>query len=359
MNAESESIPFLLMRGGTSRGPCFRGEDLPKDRGGLARVLMGAVGAGHPLNIDGVGGGASVTAKVVIISESRAADSDIDYLFAQVGVEDRQVDFSPTCGNMLSCVGPAAIEFGMVTPRADLTDVRIRAVNTEARVTARVQTPAGRLTYAGSAEIAGVPGSAAPVRLSFTGTVGSQTGSMFPTGRRKDRIEGTEATCIDVAVPLLLLRASDFGVTGLETPAELNGRADLLARLEKCRREAGRRMGLGDVADKVTPKVGIVAPPAAGGMASVRYFTPRSCHPSLAVTGAQGVAASLVCSGTVAEDLHLPAAAGPLSTILEHPSGLLELTLDYVRQGEDVLLNSATVMRTARKIVEGRIFLPA
>lgn len=184
------AIPFHFMRGGTSRGPYFRREDLPEDRETLARVLVAVLGSGQKLNIDGIGGGAAVTTKVAMLSRSQTNDCDIDYFFAQVSVEDGQVDFKPTCGNILSGVGPAAVEMGLIAPQGDVTRIRIRSVNTEARVEAVVQTPGGRVEYGGAAAIDGVPGHAAPVYLNFMDVVGSATGALLPTGALRDVIDG-------------------------------------------------------------------------------------------------------------------------------------------------------------------------
>jgi 4-oxalomesaconate tautomerase len=165
-------IPFLFMRGGTSRGPYLNRADLPDDLETLAQVLIAIVGSGHALNIDGIGGGAAVTTKVAMLSRSDDPWADVDYFFAQVSVEDRLVDFKPTCGNILTGVGPAAIEMGLVPAQMGETPVNIRAVNTEARVAAVVQTPNGAVSYEGSAMIDGVPGTCAPVALQFMETVG-------------------------------------------------------------------------------------------------------------------------------------------------------------------------------------------
>ncbi len=127
---KQKAIPFLFMRGGTSRGPYFKKSDLPEDRATLTEVLLAVVGSGHPLNIDGIGGGAAVTTKVAILSQSEDEWTDVDYFFAQVSVEDRLVDYKPTCGNILSGVGSAALEMGLVTPAGDETSINIRAVNT-------------------------------------------------------------------------------------------------------------------------------------------------------------------------------------------------------------------------------------
>ena len=155
------AIPFHFLRGGTSRGPYFRREDLPADREALARVLVSVIGAGNPRNIDGLGGGSAVTTKVAMLSRSESPAADVDYFFAQVAVGEALVDFRPTCGNILIGVGPAAIEMGLVPVTGDATRVRIHAVNTGALIEAVVETPGGRVNYEGDVAIDGVPGTAA------------------------------------------------------------------------------------------------------------------------------------------------------------------------------------------------------
>ena len=297
------AIPYLFMRGGTSRGPYMLRSDLPEDRDALAKVLIAIVGSGHPLNIDGIGGGVAVTTKVAMLSRSEDDWADIDYFFAQVGVEDRLVDFKPTCGNILVGVGPAALELGLLEAGSDQTEVKIRAVNTGARVSATVQTPGGHVAYEGDAAIDGVPGTSAPVALQFMDTVGGTTGALFPTGARIDVIDGIEVSCLDVAMPMVIARASDFGLTGSESAADLDANEAFLERMENVRLIAGSKMGMGDVSTSVTPKFGLVAPAQSGGAATVRYFMPWKCHPSLAVTGSQCIAACLLSPGTVGEGL--------------------------------------------------------
>lgn len=351
-------IPFHFLRGGTSRGPYFRRQDLPEDLDTLAEVLIAAVGSGHPLNIDGIGGGAAVTTKVAMLSASQDDWAVVDYFFAQVSVEDRLVDFKPTCGNILSGVGPAAIEMGLIAPQGDETEVKIRAVNTGARILARVQTPGGALTYAGDAAIAGVPGTAAPIALNFMGVVGSSTGAFLPTGNLRDEIDGIDVTCMDVAVPIVIARASDFGLTGHETAADLDANADFFARVEAIRIEAGARMGMGDVTQSVTPKVAILAPAVQGGTIAARYFMPWNTHPSMAVTGSQCLASCALTPGTVADGLLQRPDAQPANVVLEHPSGTIEVLVDYDTT-DGFELKSAGLLRTARKLAEGRVFVPS
>ncbi|MEM1236382.1 MAG: 4-oxalomesaconate tautomerase [Pseudomonadota bacterium] len=352
------AIPFLFMRGGTSRGPYMNRADLPEDRDTLAKVLVSAVGSGHPLNIDGIGGGAAVTTKVAMLSKSEEDWADVDYFFAQVGVEDGLVDFRPTCGNILVGVGPAAVEMGLVAPVEGVSEIKIRAVNTGARVIARVHTPTAAVLYDGEAAIDGVPGTAAPIELLFMDVAGGATGSMFPTGNKVDVIDGIEVTCMDVAMPMVIARAADFGLTGSETAAELDANRAFYERMEPIRVEAGKRMGMGDVSQSVTPKFGLIAPPAAGGTALTRYFMPKSCHPSLAVTGSQCLSACLLCPGTVADGIIARPNEPKTLMKLEHPMGILEVIME-TRDGDDGFdVVSAGLVRTARKLAAGDLFVP-
>lgn len=353
------AIPFHFLRGGTSRGPYFNRSDLPEDRETLARVLIAALGAGHPLNIDGIGGGAAVTTKVAMLSPGSDGWADVDYFFAQVNPLEHEVDYRPTCGNILTGVGPAAIEMGLVPVDGALTRVRIHAVNTGARVEALIETPDGYVNYDGDTAIDGVHGAAAPVQLNFLDMAGSVCNGMLPTGQARESIEGIEVTCIDVAMPLMIARAADFGVSGYETREELDANADLLARMERIRLEAGRRMGLGDVARSVTPKVALLAAPRASGAAvTARYFMPWQCHPTMAVTGGQCIAACLYQPGSVADGIAVPPPENPALVRIEHPSGELAVTMDYRLEDDRLTVRAAGLLRTARLLARGELMIP-
>ena len=351
------AIPYLFMRGGTSRGPYFNRADLPHDLDQLSKVLIAVVGSGHPLNIDGIGGGAAVTTKVAMLSPSDDDWADIDYFFAQVSVEDQLVDYKPTCGNILSAVGPAAIEMGLIKTSGTETEVKIRAVNTGARVVASVQTPEG-VSYDGDFEIGSVPGTAAPVGLQFMDTVGGVTGAFLPTGNLIDRFEGIEVTCMDVAMPMVIARASDFDLTGYETAAELDENTAFFAKMESVRLKAGHAMGMGDVSKSVAPKFGLLAKARDGGTIAARYFMPWNTHPSMAVTGAQCLASCLLTPGTVGDGLATRRQTTPAKVVLEHPSGVIDVIVDYDMEGDEISLNSAGLIRTARKIAAGDVFIP-
>ena len=351
-------LPCILMRGGTSKGPYFNAADLPSDRDSLARILIAAIGAGHPLNIDGIGGGSAVTTKVAILSQSDGAWADVDYFFAQVAVDKELVDFAPTCGNILAGVGPASLEMGLLPIGGDETRVRIRSVNTGTRVEAIVQTPGGAVTYEGDARIDGVPGSAAPVLLNFMNVTGSRTGRLLPTGQPVDLVDGVAVSCIDAAVPLMIARAEDLGMSGHESPGELDGNRALFSRMEALRLKAGELMGLGDVSKSVVPRMALLAAPRQGGSISARFFMPWAAHPAYSVTGAICTGACLLVPGTVAAGLAALADTRPTPVRIEHPGGAIDVVFDWQVKGGAFDLKSAGLLRTARKLFSGTVHVP-
>ena len=359
--AQDLTLPCVLMRAGTSRGPFFLREWLPAGDTARDEALIGAIGASDLLQVDGVGGGSTLTSKVAIVSRSQEPGCDVDYLFAQVGVGQQSVDTRPNCGNMLSGVGPFAIEQGLVKAQEGTTTVRVFNVNTRSRINVTVQTPGGRVTYAGSTGIDGVAGTAAPIQLDFLDAWGAVTGSVFPTGRRIDVIDGVAVTCIDAAMPLMIVRATDlgadFGITGREAPAELDANRGLMVRIEQLRIAAGAAMGLGDVTDSVVPKPVLVSAGHDEHSITSRYFTPRRCHASHAVTGAIGVSAAFALPGTVASgELQQ---SGSRSVSVLHPQGRIAVAVEIEGTGSDAAIRRAALVRTARKILQGDLQIPA
>ena len=352
-------LPFLFMRGGTSRGPYFNSADLPADRDQLAQVLIAAVGSGHPLNIDGIGGGNAVTTKVAMLSASDDEWADIDYFFAQVSVETQLVDFKPTCGNILSGVGPAALEMGLMPAKEGITEVKIRSVNTGARVLARIQTPGAEVSYDGTTQIDGVPGCAAPVELNFMDVAGSSTGAFLPTGQPQDTVEGVQVTCIDVAMPMVIARAADFGLTGRESREELDANRAFFDRMETVRLAAGHKMGMGDCSQSVTPKFGLLAPLPEQGHILARYFMPWETHPTMAVTGSQAMASCALTPGTVADGMMALPNERPAKVTLHHPMGEMDVLVDFDIEDSQFIHKSAGLLRTARKLAEGTLFVPS
>ncbi len=342
------------MRGGTSRGPYFLASDLPQDPQRRDRVLLKVMGSPHPLQVDGVGGANTLTSKVAIVSRSKQPGADVDYLFAQVSVDEAFVDTKPNCGNMLAGVGPFAIEAGLVKPGARETLVRIYNVNTETLVEAVIQTPDGAVEYDGDTRIDGVAEAAAPIKLTFLDAYGAVTGKLLPTGEVTDRIQGVEVSCVDMAMPVAIMAAEAFGKTGGETAAELDADRDMMKKIEAIRLEAGRRMGLGDVSKLVVPKPVLISAPSGGAGVRSRYFTPHACHKAHAVTGALAVGTACVLPGSVAGRYVRPEGFAGGVLRIEHPSGAIEVDLEV--EGGNV--KRAALVRTARRIFEGSVLVP-
>ncbi|WP_426959620.1 4-oxalomesaconate tautomerase [Muricoccus radiodurans] len=347
-------IPCVMMRGGTSRGPYFLATDLPEDPATRDAVLLAAMGSPHRLQVDGIGGGDTLTSKVAIVSRSTEPGVDVNYLFAQVSVDKAIVDTRPNCGNMLSGVGPFAVEAGIVPARDGTTPVVIRNQNTGALVEAVVQTPGGEVTYEGEASIPGVAGTAAPVILKFRDIMGGKCGALFPTGNVADEIQGVRATLIDCAMPVMIVEAAALGASALSPPAEIEADPVLMARIESLRVEAGMRMNLGDVRDSVIPKPVLVGPSPEAADLAARYLTPHAVHKAMAVTGGIAIAVASRTPGTVAHAVTTVHTADDTARIA-HPSGVIEIALGMKENG----VEWAGVLRTARRIFEGNLLVPA
>lgn len=353
-------LPCMLMRGGTSKGAYFLARDLPADRATRDRVLLAVMGSPDPRQIDGLGGANPLTSKIAVISASADAAADIDYLFLQVHVDRALVDDGQNCGNILAGVGHFAIERGLIAPRPGTTEVRIRMVNSGDLAVAHVPTPGGVIAYTGEARIDGVPGTAAPVVLDFLDVAGSSCGALLPTGNPRDALDGVAATLIDNGMPVVILRAADLGLRGDEQPSVLEANAAICARIEALRLQAGRLMGLGDVAAKTTPKVTLIAPPAQGGAVQTRSFIPRRVHDAIGVLGALSVAAACVLPGSVADGVAVAdKLADDITLDVEHPTGLFSVSLGLAGSGASRRILRAGLLRTARKIFDGEVYIPA
>lgn len=352
------AIPCVLMRGGTSKGPFFLASDLPADPALRDQVLLAAMGSPDNRQIDGVGGADPLTSKVAIVGPPTRDDCDVDYLFAQVVVDEALVDVSPNCGNMLAGIGPFAIEHGLIAAQEGETVVRIHMVNSGDRAIARIKTPGKEVEYEGDARIDGVPGSSAPIMIDVEDTAGSFCGALLPTGSPLDLIDGIECTLMDNGMPVVAMRAKDLGRTGYETRDELNADAELKDRIESIRIQAGHLMNLGDVTDNVYPKMFLLAKPKAGGAISTRSFIPKVAHASIGVLAAVTVASACVIPGTTAYGMAKVPAGSRKMLVLEHPTG--DFAVEIVTSGPESApkIDGAALLRTSRKLFEGNIFVP-
>ena len=349
----------MVLRGGTSKGAYFLAADLPANAYERDAVLLGVMGSPDPRQIDGIGGAHPLTSKVAVVSRSDQPDADVDYLFLQVQVDKPIVSAEQPCGNILAGVGPFAIERQLVKPADPVTPVRIRMVNTGALAVVHVPTPGGAVEYDGDTAISGVPGTAARILIDFHDTAGSVAPALLPTGSPVDEIDGVEVTLIDNGMPVVLMDAAEFGVTGYESPAELESMPDLRARVEAIRLRAGRLMELGDVTTATVPKMCLVAEPAHGGSLSTRMFIPHRVHASIGVLAGVTVGTAAVIPGTVAARRTRPPAdpAVPAGVArLEHPTGWYDVVIEATVGDGGIRVGRSAVVSTARLLMDGVVF---
>ncbi|MFC4948189.1 4-oxalomesaconate tautomerase [Pseudonocardia sp. GCM10023141] len=352
-------VPCAVMRGGTSKGLVFRAADLPTDRAARDALLCAAMGSPDPRQIDGMGGAHPLTSKVAVVGPSDRPDADVEYLFLQVWPDRPVVSDGQNCGNMLAAVGPFALDNGLMPVAGDVTAVRIFMRNTGTVAVAHVQTPQGRVRYDGTAHIDGVPGGHAPIPIDFLDIAGSSCGAMLPTGNAVDVVDGIRVTCIDNGMPVVCIAAEDLGITGAESPADLEADATLTAAVERIRLAAGPLMGLGDVGAATTPKMSLLAPPRHGGAISTRTFIPHRVHEAIGVLGAVSVATACLVPGSVAAAIAVGATGGgtdggAVELDVEHPSGHFTVSLDVAADGA---VRRAGLLRTARLLMRGEVLV--
>ncbi|WP_151777540.1 4-oxalomesaconate tautomerase [Acinetobacter brisouii] len=348
-------IRCMLMRGGTSKAAYFLASDLPQNPALRDQVLLAVMGSPDARQIDGIGGGDSLTSKVAIVSQSSRADADVDYLFAQVNVEKAVVDYGQNCGNILSGVAPFAVERGLIAAQADSTTVRIFMQNTEQLAKVTIQTPNAEVNYVGDTYIDGVPQPSAEVILNFQNIEGSTCGSLLPTGNVKDTIYGVSVTCIDNGMPVVLINAADLGIIGTESPQQLDSNIKLKQQIEAIRLVAGQKMNLGDVSNKTVPKMSIVSPAIRGGTIHTRTFIPHKCHAAIGVFGATSVATACLIEGTVAFDVAQTSNDLKQRLNIEHPTGRFTVLLE---RNEQQQITGCGFIRTARALFDGFVMIP-
>lgn len=353
----SKSIPAIYMRGGTSKGPFIDMRDLPKDIAKRDAILLKVMGSPDPKQIDGLGAVATVTSKVVMAEPSKRKGVDVDYLFAQVDVMSPIVDTSPPCGNMMAGVGPFAIEKGWVKATIPTTTIMVYNINTNSIIEEIVQTPNGKVEYEGTMKIDGVPGTAAPVIMNLFDQVGGKTGKLFPTGNKKDIINGVSCSIVDAGSVMMLVNAKDFGIEGDEKDDFFVNHPEIMEKLENMRLEAGLKAGMGDVSNSVLPKIGILSKPRMqGSNITSRYFTPKTLHQSHAVTGAICIATALKIEGTIVSEIGITNNKPTEMIIIEHPSGVIEVNIELETVNGQINVKKAGMVRTVRKIMSGQVY---
>ena len=280
-------------------------------------------------------------------------------------MDRKHVDYAPTCGNMLSALGPFAIEEGLVETCNEITQVNVKSINTDAFITLDVPTPDGKLKYSGDFKIDGVPGTGSQILMNFNNLEGKITGNLFPTGNIVDTFDGVKVTCFDLATSMIICDAKDFNIIGNESSKELNRNKQLFDKIEKIRLLAGNKMGMGDVQGKVLPKVSLLSKSVNNNSIVSRYFTPYSCHETHAVTGTCCVASSCLIPGTVGfRLLNKRDSLNFNSEIIkiEHPMGSIECIIVLNSNFKNNLVSkkdfvkSCGIYRTSRILMKGQVY---
>lgn len=360
-------IPFYQIRGGSSKGLYFKAEDLPTDEHERNEILLLAMEGtieGDSRQIDGLGGATSLTSKVAIISKSENPNADLDYNFVQVLVGKGKVSTTQTCGNILAGIVHFAIETGMIEATQPTTSAKINIVNTGGICEVVVQTPNGIIETKGDAKVDGVVGTAAPIICNYLETEGSTCGALLPTGNNIDTIEGIETTCIDNGMPIVIMRAKDFGLVGNESKEILEANEPLRLKIEQIRLKAGFLMDLGNVKDQTIPKMCLISLAENGGIINTRMFIPHVVHEAIGVLAAVSVATACVIPETVCsnelrqeiKDSYLMSHISYLS--IEHPSGEFTVNLEFEIDDNQVKIHKSGVIRTARILSKGEVFIP-
>ncbi|KAL2817553.1 PrpF protein [Aspergillus granulosus] len=364
-NPSQHSLPAAYYRGGTSRAVFFNQADLPRDQAEWAPIFRGVIGSPDPYGrqLDGLGGGISSLSKVCVVGAPTHPEADVDYTFAALGVKNPDVDFSSNCGNMVSAVGPYAVDTGLFEAHAEAESAIVRIHNTNTRKIIHATFPVvnGEAAARGELAIDGVSGTAAPIKLDFIDPAGSRTGKMLPTGVVRDTFDGVDATCVDVANPCVFVRADDLGVSGTLTPDEINTTPGLLSKLDSIRRQAGVRMGLAAKTEEVpgsVPKIGMVSSPAKDSEGQtvdlvVRALSVGQPHKAVPITVALALATAARLPGSTVADVTSSDPVDPAGITIGHASGTILVGATF---GADGGLEFATVFRTARRLFEGRIF---
>jgi len=351
------AVPASFWRGGTSRAVVFKQEDLAGfDVRQRDRIVLAALGSPDPgeRQVDGLGGGISSLSKVCVLDWT---GQEVTFTFGQVDVVRPVVDWSGTCGNMSAAVGPFAIDAGWIVPSSDLTEVPVVATNVEKRYIAQVPTPGAELAVEGTYCIDGVPVPGARIGLKWLKPGGTQGRGALPTQRAAEAVGGVNVSIVDVANPFVFLRAEDLGLTGHESPVEIEARPDVMARLESIRAAAAELIGLSGA--QAIPKIAVLASSKDGDVDIVaRAVSMQRIHRTFPATGAMCLAAAVALPGTVANALATPAASTERSVRIGHAAGAMEIGVEVAREHGEWIVCSATTSRTARKIMDGSVYVP-
>ena len=370
----------VFMRGGTSKGCMFLKEDLPEDRAEWDSIFLQAMGDPDPKQIDGLGGTVSSNNKIVVVWKSEESGIDVEYLVGQVIVGKSQVDYKSNCGNMTAAVGPFAVEEGLVEVKEPITTVHMLNRNTDKTIDVTVPCENGTFALEGDCAIAGVDGTAPELKVNFLNPAGAKTGKLLPTGNALDVLDipGVgiiEASILDVSNPMVIVKAEDVGLKGTELPEEVNSNKAACDLLEKIRGTAACMMGFAKDLEDATknspavPKVGVFTKPvnfhnleneevkAEDMDLCVRVISVFKCHKACPLTSASSISVAVFLEGSLLQKELGKPEEGQKTIRIGHPSGVMTMYPEIEEKDGEVTVPGVAVQRTARRIMEGTLYI--
>lgn len=380
MKSEVISVKCSIVRGGTSKGIFILENELPSDPALRDKYVLEIFGSPDVRQIDGLGGADVLTSKLAIVGPSSREDADVDYTFGQVSFVDAKVDYKSNCGNISAGVGPFAIDNGLVKAVEPYTTVRIHQVNTDSIINAKVEVKDGRAVIEGDLHIDGVPTLGSTVELDFSDSVGAITGKLLPTGNVTDTItteDGTsyEVSIVDAAIPTVFIKAEALGMEGTETPAQIEGNAPLMARIEEIRGRCAEKIGLTDDWKLSTQKCpyapffAVVSPSkayhtfdgkdvAAEEIDLVsRLLFMQKMHKTHPVTGTVCMSTAARVPGSVVDQVLSQRGRENRKIIIGHPAGVIPVVSELETENGEYNLKTAAILRTARTIMDGQVYV--
>ena len=370
---EQTKIKTTIMRGGTSKAVFLNETHVPRDAEARQRLLLSLFGSPDKRQIDGLGGADLLTSKCALMGPSTRADADVDYTFAQIGIDQPTISYEFVCGNISSAAAVYAVEEGYVRSTDPVTTVRIHNTNTKKVLLAKVQTRDGIPLVEGDTVIDGVPGSGAEVAMDYSGTSGGATGSLLPTGNVVDELyvpslgRAIQASIVDVGTVCVFFRASDVGLTGTEPLSAIPAVAFQVA--EELRLAVAERCKL--PADSFMTPFQIMVAPATPYLdyAGTRTIEPSEVHFLAKMIGKDGLThkafpgGGTICTsvaarieGTIVQQC-ASSTVGDKGILIGHPSGVIEVQSDVSRVGNEWTVNEVLFSRTARRLMEGYAFV--
>jgi 2-methylaconitate cis-trans-isomerase PrpF len=368
-----KAIPVSIYRGGTSRALFFKSKDLPRDRQAQDEVILKAMGSGHALQIDGLGGGNPLTSKCAVIGPPSVPGADVDYTFVYPSITDLKADRQGNCGNISLAVGPFSVNEGLVSANGDRASVWIYNTNTESILKASFAVKDGCFAPEGDFAIDGVPGTGSKITLAFEA---NPKKALLPTGKVCETMdvegfsEPLTVSIVQAGNLVIFCSMAALGING--APCTWQGDDDLWRRMEAVRGAGAVRLGMANSAQEAkqttpaVPKIVAVALPDTytdlqGRLQNkgehdlkVLMAAMGVMHRSFAITASVATAAAAVLPGSIVNQMRHGEGQ---QVVLAHPSGKRSVEAELVNEDGVWRAKTLALSSTAKQILKGTVFI--